>query len=85
MNNAIDKLFIVIRKLERELGYTSDIHNLQNIGNELINELPLTFEKWVANEVSCDPEYVGEDGLMRALESEDFMEAYKEYLYEQFN
>lgn len=51
--------------------------------NQLLKEMPLDFHTWVAENYS--DEYATEEGLMNLYEDEDILEAYKEYLYEQFN
>lgn len=84
MNKTVKQLYEVKAKLEKELGYTNTIHHLTVLVEALENELPLEFEAWVADYVAYDPEYVGEEGLMRAYEDEDINEAYNKYVVEKF-
>lgn len=58
--------------------------NVMEINIKPIKQLPenklMTYEDWITQYVAEDPEYVGEDGHMRALESEELMDAYQIYL-----
>lgn len=54
--------------------------------NMLLKETSvLPFNEWVDLQYSDDPEFLGEEGLIRAYEDEELNKLYREYLYDKFN
>lgn len=82
MNKNIKQLYKLIAKLEKELGYTTDIHNLTVIANDLERESIIPFSDWLADRVSDSEEFIGEAGLMEAYEDEELQREYDDYVIE---